>query len=62
MIRHIKNPNGTYRIVLKDVEVRIEGGKQEYALFGDIANLLGQYLDTGLSPTEIEKMKKERVR
>ena len=60
MIRHIKNPNGTYRILLKDVEVRFEGGRQEYALFGDIANLLGEYLDTGLTPKEIEQMKREQ--
>lgn len=57
-IRHRKNPNGTYRILLSGLEVRIDSTAQETALFGDIANALGAYLDTGLTPKEIEQNKR----
>lgn len=56
-IRHRKNPNGTYRILLSGLELRIDSIGPETALFGDIANVLGEYLETGLTPEEIEQNK-----
>lgn len=58
MIKQMKNPNGTYRILLKDVDFELLWNKnQEPCLVGDLANVLGAYLDTGLAPEEIIALK-----
>lgn len=60
MIKQMKNPNGTYRILLKDVDFELLWNKnQEPCLVGDLANVLGSYLDTGLTPKEIEQLKRK---
>lgn len=59
MIKQMKNPNGTYRILLKDVDFELLwSGQQEPCLVGELANLIGAYLDTGLTPKEIEQLKR----
>lgn len=56
----MKNPNGTYRILLKDVDFELLWNKnQEPCLVGDLANILGAYLDTGLAPEEIISLKRK---
>lgn len=60
MIKHMKNPNGTYRILIKDVDFELLWNKnQDPCLVGELANLLGAYLDTGMSPEEIKQMKRK---
>lgn len=60
MIKQMKNPNGTYRILLKDVDFELLWNKnQEPCLVGDLANVLGAYLDTGLAPEEIIALKRK---
>ena len=60
MIKQMKNPNGTYRILLKDVDFELLWNKnQEPCLVGDLANVLGAYLDTGLVPEEIIALKRK---
>lgn len=60
MIKQMKNPNGTYRILLKDVDFELLWNKnQEPCLVGEIANILGAYLDTGLTPDEIDQLKRK---
>lgn len=60
MIKQMKNPNGTYRILLKDVDFELLWNKnQEPCLVGDLANVLGAYLDTGLAPEEIISLKRK---
>ena len=56
----MKNPNGTYRILLKDVDFELLwSGQQEPCLVGELANLIGAYLDSGLTPKEIEQLKRK---
>lgn len=56
----MKNPNGTYRILIKDVDFELLWNKnQDPCLVGELANLLGAYLDTGMSPEEIKQMKRK---
>ena len=56
----MKNPNGIYRILIKDVDFELLWNKnQDPCLVGELANLLGAYLDTGMSPEEIEQMKRK---
>ena len=52
MIKAMKNPNGTYRILIKDVDFELQWGKQEPCL-------LGAYLNTGLTPEQIEELKRK---
>lgn len=60
MIKQMKNPNGTYRLLLKDVDFELLWNKhQDPCLVGEIANILGAYLDTGLTPDEIEQLKRK---
>lgn len=60
MIKQMKNPNGTYRLLLKDVDFELLWNKQQDpCLVGEIANILGAYLDTGLSPEEVEQLKRK---
>lgn len=60
MIKQMKNPNGTYRLLLKDVDFELLWNKQQDpCLVGELADLLGAYLNTGLTPEEIEKLKKK---
>lgn len=59
MIKAMKNPNGTYRILIKDVDFELQWGKQEPCLIGELANLLGAYLNTGLTPEQIEELKRK---
>lgn len=60
MIKQMKNPNGTYRILLKDVDFELVWNKtQDPCLIGELANVLGAYLDTGLTPEEIRDLKRK---
>ena len=60
MIKAMKNPNGTYRILIKDVDFDLLWNKnQDPCIVGELANLLGAYLNTGLTPEEIEQLKKK---
>ena len=60
MIKQMKNPNGTYRLLLKDVDFELLWNKQQDpCLVGEIANILGAYLDTGLTPDEIDQLKRK---
>lgn len=60
MIKQMKNPNGTYRILLKDIDFELLWNQnQDPCLVGELANLLGAYLDTGLTPDEIDQLKRK---
>ena len=46
----IKNPNGSYRLIMSSMDIRLEG--DPLTMFGDIADRLGAYEDIG-TPEEI---------
>lgn len=55
-----KNPNvDTYRLPITDNgSIRIDGYGRSMAVFGDAIDKLGKYEDTGLTPEEIQELKK----
>lgn len=48
-----KNPNGSYRIPMSTQKtLRLEWQQEELTVFGEVANLLGEYEDIG-TPEEL---------
>lgn len=55
-----KNPNGSYRIPMcTQKTIRMEWQQEELNVFGEVANLLGEYEDLG-TPKELRELLKQK--
>lgn len=55
-----KNPNGSYRIPMcTQKTIHMEWQQEELNVFGEVANLLGEYEDLG-TPKELRELLKQK--